>query len=377
MAVKTTNFTEENQIINDGNDINTQEEVQITPVRYKGGETAKDIEDNTFTEPNNFVQNLLNKGKNVAVKSTKPLTAKENEPEYGYEWAEEAATRVWDSGKSLDEIEKEMNKKYPLAAARIKDATENSYEYEKKNRTPPYHSPIEMDDGEGGKYTSYLSPKTQAEIEIANRYGFMIDEEKPESTLVVYKPSEAAKFINTNKELKKEWQAFNDGKFNSKELINRYNRIKSALVDMAGAQDLKTLKKLGFSSQSDYDLMVGYLAKSLDARLAKYAKDAGLIKQENATEKTEEVKTETPKPVDVAKHIAKEVTTSAIEGIKNDSKEVIDDLKEKTEEAKAEEEISPETKEEVEMIPASLEEDQVLAEAEKAALETEKLVNAD
>ena len=375
MAIKTTNFTEENQTFNDDNGIKTQEEVQITPVRYKGGETAEDLEGNTFTEPNNFIQNLLNKGKNSEVKSTKPLTAKENEPEYGYEWAEEAATRVWDSGKSLDEIEKEMNKKYPLAAARIKDATENSYEYEKKNKTPPYHSPIEIDDGDE-KFTSYLSPKTQAEIEIANRYGFMIDEKKPESTLVVYKPSEAARFINTNKGLKEEWQAFNDEKFNSKELISRYNRIKNTLTNMAGAQDLKTLKKLGFSSQSDYDLMIGYLAKSLDARLTKYAKDAGLIKQEK-----EEEKSDNAKPADIGKQIIKEVATSTKDAIKDIGKEAVDDLKEKTSEkiGEVKEKISPETgaEKETEMIPASLEEDQVLAEAEKAAFETEKLVNAD
>lgn len=359
MAIKATNFTEENQEFNNNDDIKTQEEVKITPVRYEGGETAKDIKDNTFT-----VQGLFNK--------SKPLTAKENEPEHGYEWAEEAATRVWDSGKSLDEIEKEMDKEYPLAAARIKDATENEYEYEKKNKTPPYHKQLEIDDGEDGKYTTYLSPKVQAEIEIANRYGFMIDEKKPESTLVVYKPSEAVRFINTNKELKESWQAFNDGKFNAKDLINRYNNIKRTLSNMAGAQDLKTLKKLGFSSQADYDLMIGYLAKSLDARLAEYAKKAGLIKQEKETgEVKEEEKPESSKPLDIGKTVAKEIDTSVKEIGKEATADLTEKASEKTDEV--EEKINPE----VEIIPASLEEDQVLAEAEKAALETESLVNAD
>lgn len=367
MAIKTTNFTEENQAFNNNDGIKTQEEVQITPVRYEGGETAKDIKGNTFTEPNNFIHNLLNKGKNA---EAKPLTAKENEPEYGYEWAEEAATRVWDSGKSLDKIEKEMNEKYPLAAARIKDATENEYEYEKKNKTPPYHKPLEIDDGEGGKYTSNLSPKTQAEIEIANRYGFFIDEKKPESTLVVYKPSEAARFISTNKKLKEKWQAFNDGKFNAKDLINRYNSIKSDLSNMSGTQDLNTLKKLGFSSQSDYDLMIGYLAKSLDSRLAEYAKKAGLIKDkdEKTDKQTKEPATTTNvKPVSPVEKADQEPAETE----KADN-EVKDEISTEPEAEKA-----AGTESEVEIIPASLEEDQVLAEAEKAALETESLINAD
>ena len=367
MAIKTTNFTEENKAFNGDNGIETQEEVQTTPVRYKGGETANDIKGNTFTEPNNFIKGLLNKGKSA---EAKPLTAKENEPERGYEWAEEAATRVWDSGKSLDEIEKEMNKKYPLAAARIKDASENEYEYEKKNKTPPYHKPLEIDDGEDGKYTTYLSPKTQAEIEIANRYGFFIDEGRPESTLVVYKPSEAVRLINTNKELKEKWLAFNDGKFNAKDLINRYNSIKRDLSNMAGTQDLKTLKKLGFNSQADYDLMIAYLAKSLDARLTKYAKDAGLIKDkgEKTTKQTKEhaATTTNVKPVNEVKE---EISSAETEKANNEVKDEIS--------AESEAEKAAVEENNVETIPASLEEDQVLAEAEKAALETEKLVNAD
>ena len=358
MAIKTTNFTEENQAFNGDNGIKTQEEVQITPVRYEGGETAKDIKDNIFT-----VQGLFNKNK--------PLTAKENEPEYGHEWAEEAATRVWDSGKSLDEIEKEMNKEYPLAAARIKDATENEYEYEKKNKTPPYYSSIEIDDGEGGKFNANISPKTRAEIEIANRYGFFIDEGRPESTLVVYKPSEAVRLINTNKELKEKWQAFNDRKLNAKDLINRYNSIKRTLSNMASTQDLKTLKKLGFSSQSDYDLMIGYLNKSLDVRLAKYVKDAGLIKDkgEKTTKQIKEPAATTTTNVKPVNEVKEEISSAETEKANNEVKDEIS--------AESEAEKAAVEENNVEMTPASLEEDQVLVEAEKAALETEKLVNAD
>ena len=387
MAIKTTNFTEENQAFNEDNGTETQEEVQITPVRYKGGETANDIKGRPFTKPASIYGYLI-----TGLRPIETLDAKENEPEYGYEWAEEAATRVWDSGKSLDEIEKEMNKEYPLAAARINEATENKSEYERKNKTPPYYKPLEIDDGEGGKYTSYVSPKIQAEIEIAHRYGFMIDEGRPESTLVAYKPSEAARLINTNKELKEKWQAFNDGKFNAKDLISRYNDIKRILSDMSGATRLEKVLKLGFSSQADYDLMIGYLSKSLDARLSKYAKDAGLIKN---NEKSDDIKpADITTKEEVAKASTKDVTKDTADlKVKEKASEKTDevkeeaatsakastkdtaDLKEKASEKidEVKEEISPE----VEITPASLEEDQVLAEADEAALKTENLVNAD
>lgn len=359
MAIKTTNFTEENQSFNDDNDIKTQEEVQIIPVRYKGGETAKDVEGNTFT-----VRGLLNKDK--------PLTAKENEPEYGYEWVEEAATRVWNSGKSLDEVEEEMNKEYPLAAARIKEATENSYKYEDKNVKPPYHSSMKIDDGNGGKYNYFISPKTQAEIEIANRYGFKINKDNPDSTLLVHKPSEAARFINTNKDLKENWQAFNDGKFNDSSIIDMYNSLKGILDDMAGIKDLKILKKNGFSSQQDYDSMIGYLHKSLDSRLDEYLAPLreNLSNKVSISNKEDEMSDDI-KPAD----IDKEVTTDTVTETGEDSKEDDVDLKEKSSEKtdKIEEKTIPG----VELIPTSLEEDPVLVEAEKEALETENLLNAD
>lgn len=344
MAIKTTNFTEENKAINDDNDIKTQEEVQIIPVRYKGGETANDVEGNTFTKPNNPFQKIFKE-------KDKPLTAKENEPEYGYEWASEAATRVWDSGKSLDEIEKDMNKEYPLAAARIEEADKNSHKYVDKGRLPPYHSSIEMDDGNGGTYNYYVHPKVQAEVEIADRYGFMMDKNNPDSTLTLNKPSEAVRFINTNKDLKEKWQAFNDGKFNAKDLINRYNSIKRDLSNMKGTQDLKALNKLGFPSQTEYDRMIGYLEKSLDSRLAEY---------------TNNINKGNKKPTGTVKATTNTDTTNTdVKATTN-----TDDLKEND---KVEEKTIPD----VELIPASLEEDPVLVEAEKEALETENLLNAD
>ena len=359
MAIKTTNFTEENQVFNEDNGIENKEEVQITPVRYKGGETAKDVDGNTFT-----VKGILNKDK--------PLTAKENEPEYGHEWAEEAATKVWDSGKSLDEIEEKMNKEYPLAAARIEEATKNNYKYVEKGEQLPYHSLMKRDDGNGGTYNYFISPKTQAEIEIANRYGFKIDKDSPESTLLLHKPSEAARFINTNKDLKESWQAFNDGKANYSSILDMYIFIKGILDDMASTKDLKTLKKNGFSSQQDYDQMIGYLRKSLDSRLNEYLAPQGknLSKKVSISNKEDEMSDDI-KPAD----IDKEVTTDTVTETGNGSKEDDVDLKEKSSEKtdKVEEKDIPG----VELISTSLEEDPVLVEAEKEAVETENLLNAD
>ena len=355
MAIKTTNFTEENQAFNEDNGIENKEEVQITPVRYEGGETAKDVDGNTFT-----VKNILNKDK--------PLTAKENEPEYGHEWAEEAATKVWDSGKSLDEIEKKMNKEYPLAAARIEEATKNDYKYVEKGKRPPYHSSMKMDDGNGGTYNYFISPKTQAQIEIADRYGFKIDKDNPDSSLLVHKPSEAARFINTNKDLKESWQAFNDGKVNDSSIKDMYNSIKGILDDMASTKDLKTLKKNGFSSQQDYDQMIGYLRKSLDSRLDEYLAPIreNLSKKVSISNKEDEMSDDI-KPAD----IDKEVTTETGEGSKEDDVDLKEKSSEKTDKVK-EKDIPG-----VELIPTSLEEDPVLVEAEKEAVETENLLNAD
>lgn len=359
MAIKTTNFTEENQAFNEDNGIENKEEVQITPVRYKGGETAKDVDGNTFT-----VKNILNKDK--------PLTAKENEPEYGYEWAEEAATKVWDSGKSLDEIEKKMNKEYPLAAARIEEATKNDYKYVEKGERPPYHSSMKMDDGNGGTYDYFISPKTQAEIEIADRYGFKINKDRPDYSLLVHKPSEAARFINTNKDLKESWQAFNDGKGDDSSIIVMYSFIKGILDDMASNKDLKTLKKYGFSSQQDYDQMIEYLRKSLDSRLYEYLTPIGknLSKKVSISNKEDEMSDDI-KPADIDKEVTTDTVTETGEGSKEDDVDLKEKSSEKTD--KVEEKYIPG----VELTPTSLEEDRVLVEAEKEAVETENLLNAD
>lgn len=250
----------------------TENKSEVQPVRYKGGETAEDVKGNTITRPASGIDKFLGSlqapyadGAPRPKVDQVPIKAKENEPEYGYEWAEEAASRVWDSGKSLDEVEKDMNKDYPLAAARIKEATENLYKYEKNKKTPPYHKSYSyIADGEGREESIYIDPKDQAEITIANRYGFMLDDTDPLAGLYNPRPSEAARLINSNKKLKKAWQEYNDLNYNNPaESNNRYSEIHQLLTEMGGTKSLKELKKLGFSSQDDYNNIIDYLQKSL------------------------------------------------------------------------------------------------------------------
>lgn len=265
------NEAEVKKLNNKPEDIDIQKAENI-PVRYKGGETAEDVKGNTITRPASSIDKFLGSlqppysdGAPRPKIDQVPIKAKENEPEYGYEWAEEAASRVWDSGKSLDEVEKDMNKDYPLAAARIKEATDNLYKYEKNKETPPYYkSHSYIADDKGREESIYIDPKDQAEITIANRYGFMLDDTDPLAGLYNPRPSEAARLINSNKKLKKAWQEYNDFNYNNPaESNNRYSEIHQLLTEMGGTKSLKELKKLGFLSQDDYNNIIDYLQKSL------------------------------------------------------------------------------------------------------------------
>lgn len=255
----------------DNTNTNTEAEnkPEAQPVRYMGGETAEDVNGNTIVRPVSsaemFLGGLLGE-KTPSKDGQVPIKAKKGEPENGYEWADEAVSRVWDSGKSLDEVEKDMNKDYPLAAARIKEATDSQSGYTKKGLTPPYYKEYHGVDATGTEYSGYLDTKEQTEIEIAKRYGFKLNDNDPLAGLYLHKPSEAARLINSNKELKKAWQDFNDYNWNSPiESNKRYSEIHKLLKEMSGTKSLKELKKLGFSSQDDYNNIIDYLQKSLTA----------------------------------------------------------------------------------------------------------------
>ena len=207
-------------------------------VRYKKGQTATDVNGNVVTEKNLF-------GKDV------PLKTVEGEPQNAIEYASEMASEMWNSGKSNDEVDADMRKKYKVASTLIdKDkATEADTSIEDDQKRYRYYMPDEID---GWKY--YISPTDYAEIELARTYGLNISEEKPLSTLVVTKPSVAAKIINSDTRLKKAWEAAVNGDISPHNLVVGLHYIN----DLA-KQDYK---KMGFKSKSEYDIYIDYLTRS-------------------------------------------------------------------------------------------------------------------
>ena len=207
-------------------------------VRYKKGQTATDVNGNVVTEKNLF-------GKDV------PLKTVEGEPENGFEYASEMASEMWNSGKSNDEVDADMRKKYKVASALIdKDkATEADTSVEDDRKRYNYYIPDEVDDR---KYR--ISPTDYAEIELARTYGLNIYEEKPLATLIITKPSVAAKIINSDTRLKNAWEAAVNGDGSPRNWINGLHYID----DLAK----KDYKKTGFKSKSEYDTYMNYLLKS-------------------------------------------------------------------------------------------------------------------
>lgn len=248
-------------------------------VRYKKGQTATDINGNVVTEKNLF-------GKDV------PLKTVEGEPENGIEYASEMASEMWNSGKSNDEADADMRKKYKVASTLIdKDkATEADSSIKDDQKRYRYYMPDEID---GEKY--YISPTDYAEIELARTYGLNIDDKRPLSTLVITKPSVAAKIINSDTKLKNAWEAAVNG---DRSMFNYMNGI-TYINDLA-KQDYK---KRGFKSKSEYDIYMNYLAKSWNK----------FILHDNKAEKQE--KTEAPADIKAmpVKTVEEESPTESLE----------------------------------------------------------------
>lgn len=266
-----------NDIINEqAQGLPLEEQKQTPPVnnntelvRYKGGETVKDKNGNTITAPNNFVQNFLNKSDKANIQSTKPLTAKKGEPKYGYEWAEDAAQKVWDSGKSMDDVEAEMNKEWPLANAIIKDnesAALRASDSDKKDdygKSVQYYEKVSDKDGS----LHYRSPREQAEATLSRRYGFSLSDNPVIQENSPANPSSAVGFLHRTN-LKKDWENFINlkGVKGVADFLNSYKNLRSKLLNLNALKSEKDLKKLGFNSQEDYDLATRYLIKSLDEK---------------------------------------------------------------------------------------------------------------
>ena len=277
-------------------------------VRYKKGQTATDINGNVVTEKNLF-------GKDV------PLKTVEGEPENDFEYADEMASEIWNSGKSNDEVDADMRKKYKVASALIdKDkATEADKSIKDEDKRYKYYAPdyYESEDGtEGWKY--HISPTDYAEIKLARTYGLNIDDKKPLSTLVITKPSVAAKIINSDTRLKKAWEAAVNG---DRSMGNWVNGMK--YINDLAKQDYK---KVGFKSKSEYDTYIDYLARSWyknfhDNKAEKQEKtEAPAIQAKQVVEKKpvkdeKQEKTEAPEDIKAipAKTVEEESPTESLE----------------------------------------------------------------
>ena len=230
-------------------------------VRYKGGETVKDRNGEEYKKK---IPSVI-----PAPIPTGPLKAKKGEPENGNEWAEDAAQKIWDSGRSMDDVESEMNKKWPLASTIIKDNEKVAQDAEASgsNEYVQYYDKREATDTPTGeKYTQYVSPREQAESVLAERYGFY-STGNPAELKGPIRPSVAVGILNKTG-LKKDWEDFINlnGVKSPSDFARSYTAFKEKLLSLRGTKSEKELKKLGFSSQEDYNMAANYLIKSFEEK---------------------------------------------------------------------------------------------------------------
>ena len=287
---------------NTTNEVKADDNAQL--VRYNGGETAKDRNGNEYRDLNSNPLNwVFDKDKGKFAPGI--LKAKKGEPETGNEWAEDAAQKIWDSGKSMDDVETEMNEKWPLAGAIIKDNNDAAWDAESSvdDKYIQYYDKKEGTDiTDGGKYIHYRSPREQAEVVLAKRYGFDLDDGDAMVKEGPYRPSVAIGILHKTG-LKKDWENFiNSGnKGTPKEFYNNYKELRNKLLDLNTLKSEKELKKLGFASQKDFDTATKYLIKSLDKKAVlmlprldnEHLLDRTEAKPENVSVKPENVKAET------------------------------------------------------------------------------------
>lgn len=272
-------------------------------VRYKGGETVKDRNGEEYKKQ---IPSVI-----PAPIPTGPLKAKKGEPEYGHEWAEDAAQKIWDSGKSMDEVESEMNKKWPLSSTIIKDNEKVAQDAEASgsNEYVQYYDKREATDtSTGEKYQQYISPREQAEAVLARRYGFYSTDNPAELNGPI-RPSVAIGLLHKSN-LKKDWEDFINlnGVKSPSDFARVYTTLKGRLQGLTGTKSGKELKKLGFTTQEDYNMATRYLIKSFEEKansiaVAFLGKGSETSKSESpvvnpTTAKTENAKAETKTEVD-------------------------------------------------------------------------------
>ena len=242
-------------------DIDTQK-VENIPVRYEGGETASDENGQPYqTKTGNVL------GKVIGNKELGYIKAKKGEPENGYEWAQDAAQKISDTGKSYEEVEKDLANEYKLAQAQIDD---NDPEY------------------------SYRRDDTSAILS----YRYNLDQLNGDEQ---FDAIDTVRLLRNNKSnLHQEWldlHAFKNINSDA-EFLRKYIKLRNALSNMQVNKSARELKKLGFNSLEAYVGATNYLVNSLDT----WAHD--IIERINEKDKVKEE----VNPVEVKEEVKKETT---------------------------------------------------------------------
>ena len=207
---------------------NEMQKAENIPVRYEGGETELDKNGQPYkAKPGSVL------GKVIDNKEPEAIKAKKGEPEDGYEWAQDAAQKIMDTGKTYEEVEKDLANEYKLSQAQIDD--DRSQYYGRRELTNDILSErYKLDRLNGGEQFDTIG---------------------------------AVRLLRNNKSnLHQEWldlHALKD--INSgAEFLRRYTKLKSVLADMDVHKSAKELKKLGFNSLEAYKGATNYLLNSLD-----------------------------------------------------------------------------------------------------------------
>ena len=205
---------------------NEIQKAENIPVRYEGGETELDKNGQPYKAKSSNILKRIDKEPEV-------IKAIKGEPENNYEWAQDAAQEISDTGKSYEEVEKNLANKYKLAQAQIDD-----------NR---------------GQYS--VRRYTTSNV-LSDRYNL-----DPLNGDEQFDAIDAVRLLRNNKSnLHQEWldlHALKDINSNA-EFLRKYIKLKSALADMHVNKSAKELKKLGFNSLEAYKGATWYLVNSLD-----------------------------------------------------------------------------------------------------------------
>ena len=246
---------------------NEIQKAENIPVRYEGGETELDRNGQPYkAKPGSVL------GKVISNKESEDIKAKKGEPEDGYEWAQDAAQKIMDTGKTYEEVEKDLANEYKLSQAQIDDDR-----------------------------SQYYGRRDLTNVVLSNRYN--LDSLNGDEQ---FDAIDAVRLLRNNKsKLHQGWLDLHDSK-NIKsvsEFLHRCVNLKSALADMQEYKTDKELKKLGFNSLEAYRGAVNYLVNSLDT----WANDVAgrLLEKDKAKEEVKPLKVkEEVKPLKVKEETA-------------------------------------------------------------------------